>query len=314
MGLSIIGTVAFDNIKTPFGEEQDILGGSATHASMAARFFGPVSLISVVGDDFAAAQMQQLEQAQINTDGIVVLPGAKTFRWSGYYEYDMNQAHTLETQLNVLLTFQVKVPKAQQNDQFVFLGNLDPEIQGQILDQFHDPKFVALDTMNFWIQSKKPQLLKIMSRVNLLILNDAEARQLTGLPNLVKAARKLIQLGPQWILIKRGEHGATLFSEKSFFSVPAYPLEDVFDPTGAGDACAGGFMGFLSKSYRFDEAHLRQAVVAGSCLASFIVEDFGCRRLQRLSADEIADRIQEFIRFSQVDFAVSLSEVHYNNS
>ncbi len=304
MGLTIVGTVAFDNLTTPFGSKMGILGGSATHAAMAARFFCPVSLVSVVGDDFSPEIMQDIQNAGIRTAGVQVKKGFKTFSWTGAYEYDMSQARTIKTELDILNVFEPQIPVDQSDQDFVFLANLDPELQLKALAQIKVPRFVALDSMNLWIQSKKEVLLKVIAKANLLVLNEAEIRQLTQETNLLKAARRVHDLGPTWVLIKRGEHGATLYSKQSFFSVPAYPLEEVFDPTGAGDALAGGFIGYLANTQEFSEINLRRATVVGSCMASFIVEAFGCERLQGLTIDEIEDRFQEFISFARVDMPV----------
>ena len=300
MGLLVVGSVAFDSVKTPFGEAEDVLGGSATYFSTSASYFTDVSLVAVVGEDFPKKHIDFLKLRNIDTRGLVHAPG-KTFRWKGEYGFDLNEARTLDTQLNVFETFRPVLPEEYRGADIVFLANIDPDLQREVLTQVRDPKLVAADTMNFWIEGKRDSLVKTLSQVDILFINDSEARQLTGKPNLVKAAREINAMGPRTIVIKRGEYGVLLFHAGSVFSAPAYPLEDVFDPTGAGDTFGGGFMGFIANSMDFSEPTLRQATVMGSVMASYNVEDFSLNRIKDLDYKEIEARFREFKGLSHFD-------------
>lgn len=292
--LTVVGTVAIDGLETPFGKRDRVFGGSASYFSYAASFFTPVALVANVGQDFPLEYRKVLEERSIDLSHLEVTEG-KTFFWKGKYETDLNSAITLETQLNVLTQFSPKL-KFETSPDFLFLANIDPSLQSQVLDQISKPKtkFVACDTMNFWITSKKKELMHLLSRVDGVVMNDGEARMLTGEPNLIRAAQKIRQMGPSAVIIKKGEHGALVFYEKHFFAVPAYPLEEVFDPTGAGDTFAGGMMGTLTASGEVNFENLKKAVVMGSMVASFTVEDFGLERLRRLKLSDIQDRLALF--------------------
>ncbi len=291
----VIGTVAIDSVETPFGKKEEVFGGSASYFSYAASFFSPVQLVAVVGKDFPSEYRNILTERPINLDRLEVLSNAKTFRWKGKYGSDLNVAQTLETHLNALLEFKPKL-KTEVEPEYLFLANIDPVLQEDVLNQIKRPKckLVACDTMNFWIGSKKDELLKVLKRVDLLVVNDGEARELTGEPNLIKAARKIQDLGPAVVVIKKGEHGVLLFSNNQFFVLPAYPLEEVFDPTGAGDTFAGGMIGYLAREDKFDFETLKRAVAYGSVVASFAVEQFGLERLRKLSNKEIDERLSDF--------------------
>ena len=292
--LMVVGTVAIDSVETPFGKRDTVFGGSATYFSYAASFFTPVELIAVVGEDFPKEYRNILAERPIGLEHLTVIPG-KTFHWKGKYESDLNTAHTLDTQLNVLLEFKPKL-KADREPEYLFLANIDPELQMDVLNQVKRPKcrFVACDTMNFWIEGKPAELAKVLKRVDMVIVNDGEARLLAKESNLFKAARKIQAMGPGTVIIKKGEHGAFLFYEKQFFTLPAYPLEEVFDPTGAGDSFAGGVMGYLAKTGKLDFENLKQAVVYGGVIASFTVENFGLERLRTIQDGEIENRLSDF--------------------
>jgi sugar/nucleoside kinase (ribokinase family) len=289
----IVGSVAFDNVKTPLGEVKEALGGAAVYSSVAASFFSPVKLVGVVGEDFPEEHVGFLCSRGIDCAGLQRVPG-KTFRWAGYYEYDLNQAHTLDTQLNVFEHFRPHIPDDYRSAKYVFLANIDPELQLQVLDQIDRPKLAVCDTMNFWIESKKSALLEVLKRVDIAFMNDAEARELCGTSSVIKAARQIRELGPRCVVIKKGEHGAMLFTDDSFFSAPSYPLDEVVDPTGAGDSFAGGFIGYVASTDDISDANLRKAVVCGSTVASFNVEDFSLRRMSTLTLDDISRRYDEF--------------------
>ena len=291
--LLIVGSVAFDNVKTPLGEVKEALGGAAVYSSVAASFFTTVKLVGVVGEDFPEEHVAFLERRGIDCEGLQRVPG-KTFRWSGYYEYDLNQAHTTDTQLNVFAEFSPRLPDGYRDAKYVFLANIDPTLQLQVLDQVKAPKLAVCDTMNFWIETKKPDLLKVLERVDIAFMNDAEARQLCGTSSVIKAARQIREIGPRCVVIKKGEHGALLFTEEAFFSAPSYPLDEVVDPTGAGDSFAGGFMGYVASTDDASEANLRKAIVCGSTVASYNVEDFSLGRMSKLTRDDIACRYDEF--------------------
>jgi len=291
----VVGSVALDSLETPFGVRKDVPGGSATFFSTAASFFGPVQLVGVVGEDFPEEHVRFLADRGVDLAGLTRASG-RTFRWSGRYGYDLNEAQTLDTQLNVFGEFRPVLPDAFRKPDFLFLGNIHPELQGQVLDQVQArPKLVAMDTMNFWIEGTREKLLEVLARVDLLFINDAEVRQLSGEHNVVKAARFVLAHGPSRVVVKRGEYGALLFEKDRTFAAPAYPLEEVFDPTGAGDSFAGGFMGFLAnRGADLDADSLRQACVAGSTLASFCVERFSLDRFRDLSRKEIDERLAAF--------------------
>lgn len=290
-----VGSLAFDSIETPFGSVGKILGGSANHFSLSASFFTPVKCISVVGEDYPQEHLEHLKSRNIDLSGVTVSKG-KTFHWSGRYGYDLHEATTLETQLNVFENFTPQVPKGYRDSSFLFLGNILPSLQDQVLKDLPKAKFVALDTMNFWIESKKDQLVQVLSKVHCLIINEAELRQLTKTHNVVRAAEMVRNWGPQLVVVKRGEYGALLFNQEEAFSLPGLPLSEVKDPTGAGDSFAGGFLGYLASCGQTtpDRKTLRQAVVYGSVMASFIVEDFGCHRLLSISKQQIDERFKHF--------------------
>ena len=295
--LMVVGTVAIDSLETPFGRKEEVFGGSASYFSYAASFFTQVDLVAVVGDDFPSQYRKILEERQIGLNHLSVLPSKKTFRWKGKYETDLNTAITLDTQLNVLLEFKPQIHH-EAAPEILFLANVDPVIQEDVLNQVKRPrcKFVACDTMNFWIQNKQNDLIKVLKRVDLIVVNDGEARQLTKQTSLIKAGREIQNIGPSVVVIKKGEHGALLFAENNFFALPAFPLEEVFDPTGAGDTFAGGMMGYLAKTGQFDFENLKRAVAYGSIVASFTVEKFGLDRLRSLSQAEIEERLKDFRR------------------
>ncbi|OGP14324.1 MAG: sugar kinase [Deltaproteobacteria bacterium GWA2_50_8] len=301
MSILVVGTVALDSVETPFGKEDEILGGSATHFSMAARILADVHLVAVVGEDFPQSHLDLFRKKNIDTKGLQVQRG-KTFRWKGRYGFDLNVAETLETHLNVLEDFVPQIPDSFKNIPYVFLGNIHPVLQGRVLDQVKNPKIVALDTMNFWIKGAREDLKKTLSRVDIVIVNDAEVRQLSQESNLVKAAKKICSWGPKVLVIKQGEYGALLYQGERFFSSPGLPLEEVYDPTGAGDSFAGGFMGYLSHcGGGLEEGTLKQAVIVGSTMASFNVQEFSCNRLKRLTKEEIQARLKVFKTLSHFD-------------
>jgi sugar/nucleoside kinase (ribokinase family) len=295
MSLLVVGSMAFDSIKSPFGEVERVIGGSATYFSLAASYLTPVRLVSVVGKDFPKGTLDMLSARGIDLQGLKVAEGI-TFHWKGYYEYDLNIAHTVKTDLNVFENFAPVLPASYRDSRYVFLGNIDPKLQLDILSQVREPKIVALDTMNFWI-GKRPQLLReVIRSVDIVLINEAEVRELTGEFNLVKAARKLMRMGPGRVVIKRGEYGVLHLSDGEIFAAPAYPLETIFDPTGAGDSFAGGFMGYLAArdGNALTEMDYRLATIYGSAIASFTVEAFSTERLQGLSREEIDSRFAAF--------------------
>ena len=295
MSLLVVGSMAFDSIKSPFGEVERVIGGSATYFSLAASYLTPVRLVSVVGRDFPKETLAMLSARGIDLQGLKVAEGV-TFHWKGYYEYDLNVAHTVKTDLNVFENFAPVLPASYRESRYVFLGNIDPKLQLDILAQVREPKIVALDTMNFWIE-KSPQLLReVIRSVDIVVVNEAEIRELTGEFNLVKAARKLMRMGPGRVVIKRGEYGVLHLSDGEIFAAPAYPLETIFDPTGAGDSFAGGFMGYLASrdGAPLTEMDYRLATIYGSAIASFTVEAFSTERLQGLSREEIDSRLAAF--------------------
>jgi sugar/nucleoside kinase (ribokinase family) len=301
MSLTVVGSVAFDALETPFGKRERILGGAATHFSIAASFFTRVNAVGVVGGDFGEEEWDVFRRHLVDTEDIEIVAEGKTFFWSGRYDYDMNTAHTLDTQLNVFETFNPKLSESSQRADYVFLANIQPTLQRQVREQCSDAKFVAMDTMNYWITSAKDELVKTIRSVDCMIINDAEARQLTEEPNLHKAARKIMDYGLKALVVKRGEYGATLFTDSQFFVVPAYPLESVFDPTGAGDTFAGGFMGYLASHDEITESVLRRAMIYGSVMASFNVEKFGTERVDELDYPEINQRFADFKAMTHFD-------------
>lgn len=301
MSLLVVGSVAFDAVETPFGKCDQMLGGSGSHFSISASFFTDVRIVGVVGGDFTDAEQQVFDSRGVNTSDLERIPDGKTFRWAGRYEYDLNVAHTLDTQLNVFADFKPKLSDESKASRLLFLGNIQPDLQREVREQMPDAELVALDTMNLWIDITKESLIKTISGVHVVIINDAEARQLTGIPNLIKAAKEILTWGPRAIIVKRGEYGAAMFTKESYFAIPAYPLESVFDPTGAGDTFAGGFMGYLASQETIDEAAMRRAMIFGSVMASFNVEEFGTDRVRRLTHEEINERFSTFKRMTHFE-------------
>jgi sugar/nucleoside kinase (ribokinase family) len=295
MSVLVVGSVALDSVETPFGKADQVIGGSGVFFSASASHLSPVQLVGVVGDDYPMAQLEPLKKRGVDMAGLEQATG-ESFRWRGRYRHDLNSAETLETRLGVFSHFSPKIPPQFKSAPFVFLANIDPRLQLDVLKQVNKPKLVACDTMNFWIESRRPDILELVKHVDLITLNDGEARQLTDCANLVKAARWIMQRGPTMVIIKKGEHGAFLFKEKSIFFAPAYPLEEVFDPTGAGDSFAGGFMGYLARTGDLGDANLRRAVVYGSAMGSFAVEKFSVQRLLEITPTDIASRVAEFRR------------------
>jgi sugar/nucleoside kinase (ribokinase family) len=304
-----VGTVAFDSIKTPFGSADRVLGGSASYITLAARYFcDDVRLVGVVGGDFPDEYVQVLRDGGVDLEGLNVQEDGKTFYWEGRYHYDLNERDTLETQLNVLETFDAPIPESYRDSRIVCLGNLDPKIQRDVLAQVDDPEYVIADTMNFWIENTPDSLRETLSLVDCLVINDSEARELADEPNLVTAAGQIRDMGPQTLIIKKGEHGALLFTDDAIFSAPAYPLEDIQDPTGAGDAFAGGLAGHLVRENSYDDDALRRAIIYGSTMASFVVEDFGTDRLVDLSPVDITERARSFRDLAAIPKIVPVEE------
>lgn len=303
MSLVVIGTVAFDAIETPFGKTDKIVGGAATYASLAASYFYKnTKIVAVVGDDFHQEDIEEFSKHGISTEGLQIKAGEKSFFWSGKYHNDLNSRDTLATELNVLADFDPVIPESYQDCEYLLLGNLTPQVQQTVISRLHKrPKLIVLDTMNFWMDVAMDDLLKTLKMVDVLTINDAEARQLSGEYSLVKASKKILAMGPKYLIIKKGEHGALLFHENKVFSAPALPLEEVFDPTGAGDTFAGGFMGYIAKTGDISFENLRRAIIFGSAMASFCVEKFGTERLKSLPKEELDGRIQEFINLAQFD-------------
>jgi sugar/nucleoside kinase (ribokinase family) len=293
MSVAVVGSIALDSVRTPFGERANALGGSATYFSYSASFFTDVKLVGVVGKDFPKEHLELLRKRKVDLSGLQVVDG-ETFRWSGVYEYDLNEAKTLETHLNVFERFRPELPESYKNVDCVFLANIDPDLQIDVLGQVRRPKMVAADTMNLWISTKKARLIDLCKKIDILILNDGEARQLAGQASLIKAGRAIRSWGPKYVVIKKGEHGAYLFSKDKFFATPAYPLEDVFDPTGAGDTFAGGFIGYLNKmGNRLEDKVLHQALFYGTVMASFNVENFSLERLKTITTADIRTRLKK---------------------
>jgi len=303
MSILIVGTVAFDAIETPFGKTDKIVGGAATYIGLSSSFFTKkLNLVSVVGEDFPKSAIKMLEDHNVCTKGLQIKEGQKTFFWSGKYHNDMNSRDTIETQLNVLETFNPIVPEEHKESEFLMLGNLMPSVQKKVLDQMTKrPKLVVLDTMNFWMDHFLNDLLESLKGVDVLTINDEEARQLSGEYSLVKAAKKILSMGPKFLIIKKGEHGALLFNKEEVFFAPALPLEEVFDPTGAGDSFAGGFIGYLEKTNDISFENMKRAVIYGSAIASFCVEKFGTQKLEEITENDLKERVQKFVNLIQVD-------------
>ncbi len=293
MSVLVVGTVALDSVQTPFGKHDKLLGGSATYFSISASYFTAVRLVGVVGRDFPKKYIEFFDHYDVDTKGLRVLPG-KTFHWEGKYEYDMNSAKTLKTHLNVLSDFNPVIPNEWKNTKDIFLANIDPDLQRSVLKQVKEPRFTACDSMNFWIENKKKSLIKLRKSIDLLLVNDGEAREFSGETNLLKAAKYLLSLGPKMIIVKKGEHGCLFVTKRSFFSVPGYPLDDIYDPTGAGDSFAGGVMGYLSGTSKIDEPHVKRAIIFGSVMASYNVEAFSLERLMALNRKLIDKRYRDF--------------------
>ena len=306
MSVLVVGSVALDSVETPFGKADEVLGGSATFFSASASHLTPVQLVGVVGSDYPVERLNALAARGVDLAGLQRDEG-HSFRWRGRYRHDLNSAETLETHLGVFSNFRPQIPEQFRSAPFVFLANIDPRLQLEVLSQVHRPRLVACDTMNFWIESRRPELLQLIERVDLITLNDGEARQLTEQSNLVRAARWILDRGPKHVIIKKGEHGAFMFTRDTIFFAPAYPLESVFDPTGAGDSFAGGFMGYLARTGDLGEENLRRAVVFGSAMGSFAVEKFSIERLLELDRATIDARVRDFQRL--VAFDVEMDEV-----
>ena len=306
MSLLVIGTVAFDAIETPFGKTDKIVGGAATYIGLSASYFtDKINLVSVVGDDFPTATIEDLKKHNINVDGLQILQGQKTFFWSGKYHNDMNSRDTLATELNVLEKFDPVIPEAYQNCDFLMLGNLLPQVQKLVIERLKKrPKLIVMDTMNFWMDIAMDALKETIAMVDVLTINDAEARQLSGEYSLVKAAQKILTMGPKYLIIKKGEHGALLFNKDQVFFAPALPLEEVFDPTGAGDTFAGGFIGYLAHTRDISFDNMKRAIIYGSAMASFCVEKFGTERINNLTQEDVEGRVQEFVDLVQFDISL----------
>jgi sugar/nucleoside kinase (ribokinase family) len=306
MSLLVVGTVAFDAIETPFGKTDKIVGGAATYICLSASYFTKsLNLVSVVGDDFPESAIRMLQNRNTNTAGLQIKKGEKTFFWSGRYHNDMNSRDTLDTQLNVLETFDPQVPDSFNDCEFLMLGNLVPAVQNKVIKSLPKrPKLIVLDTMNFWMETAWDDLMETLQMVDVLTINDAEARQLSGEYSLVKAAQKILAMGPKYLVIKKGEHGALLFNNRHVFFAPALPLEEVFDPTGAGDTFAGGFIGYLAKTKDISFDNMKRAIIFGSAMASFCVEKFGTERIENISNEELDSRVQDFINLVQFDISL----------
>jgi len=294
MPILVVGSVAFDALETPFGKVDRCIGGSATYFSVAASFFTEVDLVAVVGEDFTEDDASVFRGRNINTDGLQRVKGEKTFFWSGEYGYDLNVAKTRDTQLNVFADFAPRLNERQRHADVLFLANIDPDLQFDVLKQADRPRLIALDTMNYWITSKHAALERVLNEVDLAIINEAEVRQFTGEANLVKGCRQILALGPSTLVVKRGEYGVLMITKDAIFAAPAYPLENVFDPTGAGDTFAGGFLGFLASRSEIHDRELRRAIIFGSVLASFTVEKFSLDRLREISLRDVHERFQDF--------------------
>lgn len=303
MSLLTVGSVAFDAIETPFGKTDKIIGGAATYISLAASFFEKNQrIVAVVGDDFPQTMLDQLSSRGVDLEGLQIKQGEKSFFWSGKYHNDMNTRDTLITELNVLENFDPIIPASYQGTEYLMLGNLSPQVQSLVIDRLTDrPRFIAMDTMNFWMDIALEDLKSTLKKIDLLIINDEEARQLSGVSSLVKASKIIREMGPKFLIIKKGEHGALLFHEEKVFAAPALPLEEVFDPTGAGDTFAGGFMGYISSTNDISFDNMKRAIIAGSALASFCVEKFGTEKLTHISSADMEERIQQFVSLANFD-------------
>lgn len=312
MSLLVVGSVAFDSVETPFGKCDKMLGGSASHFSISASFYSDVRVVAVVGHDFSESDQAIFDSHGVDTSDLERIPDGKTFRWFARYDYDLNVAHTLDTHLNVFADFKPKLSEAAKKSRLVFLGNIQPDLQREVREQVPNAELVALDTMNLWIEHTRESLVHTIRGVHVMIINDAEARQLTGIPNLITAAKTILSWGPKALIIKRGEYGAAMFTSENYFTIPAYPLESVFDPTGAGDTFAGGFMGYLASQPTLDEAAMRRAMIFGSVMASFNVEEFGTDRVRRLTQEEINNRFRAFkqmTHFEEIPFERAVTSV-----
>ena len=298
MSILVVGSVALDSVETPYGKQEEILGGSATFSSIAASFFSKVNIVAVVGKDFPKKYIALFKKKKIGIEGLKIADG-KTFRWTGRYDYDLNTAHTISTHLNVFKDFDPRIPHHLQNSKFVFLANIDPDLQFNVLKQIHRPRLVACDSMNYWIENKRKQLERLLGKVDMFLLNDSEARQLSGESNLLRAAKAIVAFGPRAVIIKKGEHGALYFSKNSHFTAPAYLLDKLYDPTGAGDTFAGGMIGFLSRARSINESSIRKAIIYGSIMASFAVEDFSVNRLLDISMADIRQRYNLFKKITR---------------
>ena len=307
MSLLVVGTVAFDSIKTPFGSVEKVIGGAATYISWAATFYyRNVKLVSVIGDDWPETEIHHLRARAVDTEGLQIRKGQKSFFWEGKYNNDMNSRDTLATDLNVLADFDPILPESYKKSRYVMLGNLTPDIQLRVLEQLTArPKLIVMDTMNYWMDVAMPSLKKVLSKVDLLTINDDEARQLSGEHSLVKAANAILKMGPSYLVIKKGEHGALLFYRNSIFFAPALPLQDVVDPTGAGDTFAGGFIGYLAQSDNIQYNYMKRAMIYGSAMASLCVEEFSLQKIQTLTHDEIVDRLNEFVKLTKFNIKLN---------
>ena len=306
MSLLVIGSVAFDAIETPFGKTDKIIGGAATYISLSSSYYAEkINLVAVVGEDFPKEDIELLQKHRVNTDGLQIKKGEKSFFWSGRYHNDMNSRDTLVTELNVLENFDPIIPDSYQDCEYLMLGNLAPQVQKTVIERLNNrPKLIVMDTMNFWMDIALEPLKETIALVDVLTINDEEARQLSGEYSLVKAARKIMEMGPNYLIIKKGEHGALLFHENDVFFAPALPLEDVFDPTGAGDTFAGGFIGYLANTGDISFENMKRAIVYGSAMASFCVEQFGTEKLVNLTPDEVKNRVNEFVKLSKVELVI----------
>ena len=300
MSLLVVGSMAFDSVKTPFGEREDAIGGSATYFSVSASYFTQVRLVAIVGSDFPQAELDFLSDRRVDLAGLERSEG-ETFRWKGEYGYDLNTAHTLDTQLNVFEDFRPQVPAAFSKSEFVFLANIDPELQASVVEQVKSPRLVACDTMNFWIEGKRDELIETFGMVDMVVINEGEVRELSGDSNVPKGSRKILEMGPKTLVVKQGEYGALLIQKDSVFSAPGLPLEEIYDPTGAGDTFAGGFMGYISSKGDMSSGALRRAVIFGSVMASFNVESFSYDRLKTLTQSEIEGRYRQFSDLAHFD-------------
>jgi sugar/nucleoside kinase (ribokinase family) len=300
MSLVIVGSVAMDSVKTPFGEVEKALGGSATYAGIASSLFASPGIVGVVGEDFPDEYISLMKNKNLDLTGLKIIEGGKTFLWKGSYEGNMGSAQTLLTDLNVFEFFKPELPENYQNSDFIFLANIDPTLQLHVLDQVKNPRMILCDTMNFWIQSKKEELINVFKRSDVVLINEGEARMLCGTPNLIKAAEEILKLGPSHVIIKKGEHGALLKSRDDYFSIPAYPLKNLKDPTGAGDTFAGAFIGYLALKNSTDKINIRKAMVAGTIMASFVCEDFSVTGTASLTIDKFRQRFNEYYEFSRI--------------